>query len=633
MARRILQNSLKMIGEKFVKTLPFLHYSDIISGTRLKLVFAMELWEEGNFMFQIKWIWENLKGYRGRYIFALCLTVIAQIMYISSPVFSQKIVDTFIYNDHAAENLENNSRLLMMLCGGMILFTLTRTIIQFNANMLYERCSQGMLSRVRNYLFANVQRQDMTYYDRNRTGDLMTRLSGDIDMVRHSVAWIIRTLLESIVLFTSTTIYFFILDPLMALCLLALTPVIFIISGIFRKEVGPKYVFLREKLSDLNTRAQENISGNRVVRAFAREDHEIELFQEKNADYAAANKDAAMTWLKYFPFIEITAQGLTIVHLIAGGIFVISGRITMGEYIAFSGLIWTLSNPMRNVGTLVNDLQRFMASASKIIEVYYSRSFIVDRADAKEMPEHLEGSIEFKNVTFGYGETTVLKNINFKINAGETIAIMGETGSGKTSLVNLIPRLYDPRSGEVLVDGVNVRFIKLETLRRNVGMAMQDVLLWSDTIEGNISFGKSDMPDEDVKHFATIADADGFVNDLNEGYDTIVGERGVGLSGGQKQRLSLARALAIRPAILILDDTTSAVDLETEKTIQENLAALDFKCTKIIIAQRISSAKDADKIIILKNGEISEMGTHEELLRNKDGYYTEIYNLQSGNIE
>ena len=584
-------------------------------------------------MFQIKWIWENMKGYRGRYILALCMTVIGQVMYLTSPIFSQNIVDTFIYNENAAENLKNNSRLLIILCCGMVLFTLIRTVIQFNANMLYEKCSQGMLSKIRNYLFANVQKQDMTYYDRYRTGDIMTRLSGDLDMVRHSVAWIIKTLLESIVLFGSTTVFFFILDPLMALCLLALTPLIFVISGMLRKEVGPKFVDLRERLSQLNTQAQENIAGNRVVRAFARESYEIERFQEKNADYSAANKTASLTWLKYFPFIETTAQGLTIVHLIAGGIFVITGRLTMGEYVAFSGLIWTLSNPMRNVGALINDLQRFLASASKIIEVYYSRPIVVDRADAKEMPEHLNGEIEFRNVSFSYGETEVLKDISFKVNSGETVAIMGETGSGKTTLVNLIPRLYDVNSGEVLVDGVNVRMMKLNTLRRNIGMAMQDVLLWSDTIDGNIAFGDSDMPEKDIEVFAKAADAANFVENLSDGYDTIVGERGVGLSGGQKQRISLARALAIRPSILILDDTTSAVDLETEKHIQENLANLDFTCTKIIIAQRISSAKDADKIIILKDGKISEMGTHDELLKNKDGYYTEIYNLQQGNIE
>ena len=584
-------------------------------------------------MFQLKWIWENMKGYRGRYILALCMTVIGQAMYLTSPIFSQNIVDTFIYNENAAENLETKRNLLIALCCGMVLFTLIRTSIQFSANMLYEKCSQGMLSKIRNFLFANVQKQDMTYYDRYRTGDIMTRLSGDLDMVRHSVAWIIKTLLESLVLFFSTTIYFFVLDPLMAVCLLALTPLIFIVSGMLRKEVGPKYVDLRERLSQLNTQAQENIAGNRVVRAFAREDYEIDRFQEKNSDYSTANKTASLTWLKYFPFIEVTAQGLTIVHLIAGGIFVITGRLTMGEYVAFSGLIWTLSNPMRNVGALINDLQRFLASASKIIEVYYSRPIVVDRADAKEMPERLNGSIEFKNVNFSYGNTEVLKDISFKVNPGETVAIMGETGSGKTTLVNLIPRLYDVNSGEVLVDGVNVRMMKLNTLRKNIGMAMQDVLLWSDTIDGNIAFGDSDMPEENIEVFAKAADAAGFVANLSDGYDTIVGERGVGLSGGQKQRISLARALAIRPSILILDDTTSAVDLETEKHIQENLANLDFNCTNIIIAQRISSAKDADKIIILKDGKISEMGTHDELLKNKDGYYTEIYNLQQGNIE
>ncbi|MDE5575923.1 MAG: ABC transporter ATP-binding protein/permease [Oscillospiraceae bacterium] len=584
-------------------------------------------------MFQIKWIWENMKGYRKRYILALCMSVIGQIMYLTNPIFGQRIVDTFIYNDRAAENLAGGKKLLIMLCGGMIVFTLVRTVFQFSANMLYEVCSQGMLSKIRNYLFANVQKQDMTFYDRSSTGDIMTRLSGDLDMVRHSVAWIIKTLLESIVLFTTSTVYFFVLDPIMALCLLALTPLIFIISGIFRKDVGPKYVDLRERLSKLNTAAQENISGNRVVRAFAREDYEIDRFREKNTEYNEANKTASLTWLKYFPYIETTAQGLTVVQLIAGGIFVITGRLTMGEYVAFSGLIWSLSNPMRNVGALINDLQRFMASAAKIVEVYYSRPFIVDRVDAKEMPERLKGDVEFKNVSFSYDGTPVLKDVSFKIKAGETVAVMGETGSGKTTLVNLIPRLYDPKRGEVLVDGVNVRFIKLETLRRNIGMAMQDVLLWSDTIDGNIAFGDSDMSEEDVHKFAHAADADDFIVNLSDGYDTIVGERGVGLSGGQKQRISLARALAVRPAILILDDTTSAVDLETEKHIQENLAALDFKCTKIIIAQRISSAKDADKIIILKGGKISEMGTHEELLKNENGYYSEIYRLQQGSIE
>ncbi len=575
-----------------------------------------------------------MKGYRGRYIFALCLTVIGQIMYITNPIFSQKIVDEFIYSNDPVQAIAEHKDVLIGLCLCIIVFTLVRTTIQFSANMLYEKCSQGMLSKIRSYLFKNVQRQDMSFYDKNTTGDLMTRLSGDLDMVRHTVAWIIKTLLESITLFLTTSVYFIVLDPLMALCLIALTPVIFIISVIFKNKIGPKYVDLRERLSQLNTQAQENIAGNRVVRAFAREDYEIDRFQDKNKEYARANKEAALTWLDFFPFIETTAQGLTVIQLIAGGIFVITGRLTMGEYVAFGALIWTLSNPMRTIGTLINDFQHFLASANKIIEVYYSRPLIADRPDAVDMPEHFKGDIEFKDVVFGYyDKSTVLNGINIKINSGETVAIMGETGSGKTSLINLIPRFYDVRSGEVLVDGVNVRRMKLHQLRSNIGVAMQDVILWSDTIDGNISFYDTDMSEEDVHYFAKLSDADEFIQKLPEGYDTIIGERGVGLSGGQKQRISLARALAMRPSILILDDTTSAVDLETEKEIQHNLADLDFKCTKIIIAQRISSAKNADKIIILKDGKISECGTHDELLKNPDGYYSEIYRLQNGGYD
>ena len=474
----------------------------------------------------------------------------------------------------------------------------------------------------------------MAFFDRNTTGDLMTRLSGDLDMVRHTVAWIIKSFVECVVLFLTTSIYFIVLDPLMALCLISLTPVIFIISGIFRKKVGPKYVDLRERLSQLNTQAQENIAGNRVVRAFAREEYEIERFGKKNAEYSEANKSAALTWLDFFPFIETTAQGLTVIQLIAGGIFVITGRISMGEYVAFGSLIWTLSNPMRMIGSLINDFQHFLASANKIIEVYYARPLIADRADAVDMPERFKGDIEFRNVSFGYNKSApVLSGIDLKINAGETIAVMGATGSGKTTLINLIPRFYDVTGGEVLIDGVNVRNMKLKQLRRNIGVAMQDVLLWSDTIDGNISFYDTSMSEEEVRHFAELSDAAEFVEKLPDGYDTIVGEKGVGLSGGQKQRLSLARALAMKPAILILDDTTSAVDLETERVIQRNLASLDYSCTKIIIAQRISSAKNADKIIILKDGKISECGPHEELLKNPHGYYSEIYRLQNGENE
>lgn len=578
-------------------------------------------------VFLFRWLWTNMEGYKARYVLAMCLSVVCQVMYLVTPMMSQQIVDTFIMPEDAAYIIKTQSTLLWQMVWIMIGFTFLRTVIQYSTNMLYEVTSQALIYRVRKKMYENINKQDATFYDRFRTGDIMTRMTGDIDMVRHSVAWIIKTVIESLTLFVASIIYFFSMDWLTAICLIALTPVIFGVSFFFKKKVRPMYVTLREKLSLMNTAAEENISGNRVVKAFAREDYEIGKFDEKSVDYSKANKRAALTWLDFFPIIEITAQALSVIQLLLGGIFAISGRITVGEFTAFAGLIWTLANPMRNIGTIINDFQRFTASANKIIEVYYGRSKIADREDAVDLPERIKGSIEFQNVDFSYGDIQVLHDINLKIEPGETVAIMGPTGSGKTTLVELIARIYDVNGGKVTVDGNDVRMLKLKQLRGSIGMATQDVLLYSDTIDGNIAFGNTSMSEDEVVRCAEYADADGFIRKLSEGYETIVGERGVGLSGGQKQRIALARALAVKPAILVLDDTTSAVDLETETHIQESLRNLDFPCTKIIIAQRISSAKDADKIVILQNGTIADVGTHEELIQ-REGYYREVYELQ-----
>lgn len=578
-------------------------------------------------MFLFRWLWKNMKGCRALYIMALCLTVICQSMYIITPYFTQQITDTFIINDNALQNITEHTDLLIAMLAAMVGFTVLRCLIQYGSNMIYEHTSQTLIYRVRKVLFDRIENQDASFYNVYRTGDIMTRVTSDLDMVRHSIAWIIKTIVECIVLFSASLIYFFTMDWLMALCLISLTPVILFITWLFKRKAGPLYVDLREKLSRMNTAAEENISGNRVVKAFAREDYEIKQFDKYSQEYNTANKKASFMWLKFFPFLETTAQSLSVIMLICGGIFVVNGRISMGQYAAFSGLIWTLSNPMRTLGNIVNDLQRFSASANKIIEIYYGSPKIVDRNDAVDKPERFKGSVEFDHVSFSYGNTEVLKDITFSVEPGETVVIMGETGSGKTTLAELIPRIYDVKSGEVRVDGISVNRLKLKQLRHNIGFATQDVLLYSDTIDGNISFGDSDMPEEDVVKYAKAADADGFVRKLSDGYNTIVGERGVGLSGGQKQRISLARALAVKPAILILDDTTSAVDLETEKNIQQALADLDFPCTKIIIAQRISTAKYADKIIVLKDGMIQEQGTHDELIKN-NGYYREVYDLQ-----
>lgn len=582
---------------------------------------------------KLQWLWENMKGYHAVYIFGILGTILYNFMQLTVPYVSQEIVDLFLTGEHAADNLSNSRSLLYWLLAAMVVLTLVRTVIVYVVCMAFEHCSQAALFRIRNFLFNKIERQDMKFYATYRTGDLMTRLTGDLDAVRHMIAWVIRSIIEAVSLVGATAVYFFIMDWRLALCLLAIAPFIFLIIVLFKNKVAPRHRALREKLSHLNTNAQENISGNRVVKAFAREDYEIEKFDRCNSDYAATNKKTALTWLSFFPYVETFANLLPVVLLLVGGLFLINGSLTMGEYVAFSGLTWAIANPMRQLGNIMNEFQRFSAASRKVMEIYYSEPSIVDAPDAIDHAERFEGRIEFRHVSFAYedeeADGPILTDISFTAEPGETIAIMGETGCGKTSLIQLIPRFYDPYEGQVLIDGIDVRKFKLHQLRKNIGLATQDVLLYSDTIDGNIAYGDSHISQAEVARFARYSAASDFIAKMPEGYDTIVGERGVGLSGGQKQRISLARALAIKPSILILDDTTSAVDLETERQIQNSLQHLDFICTKIVIAQRISTTKNADKILVLQDGKILESGTHRELI-GRGGYYAQVVKLQTG---
>lgn len=578
-------------------------------------------------MFLLRWMWKNMRGYRGMYILGLIGTVICQMMYIITPKITSAITDNYIAGESAAENLRTNPKGLIWLIAVMVGATLIRQVIKYFSTMSYERVGTFTEQRIRLVIFGKLIEQDAAFRERFRTGDLMTRISGDLDMVRHCLAWIIRSFLECVVMYIAALAFFFSTDWLTALCLIALTPLILVITYVLKHKMGPIYMENRERLSRLNTAAEENISGNRVVKAFAREDFEKEKFDRLNADYCEGQKGAAKVWMNIFPALEITSQSLTVVMLVFGGLFVILGRITFGEYVAFSGLLWAMINPMRQIGTLVNDWQGFRASAWKIIEIYYSEPRIKSREDAVDKPERFDGKVEFRDVTLKLDGKMVLDNISFTVNPGETLAIIGETGSGKTLLTELIPRIYDVSDGAVMVDDTDIRMLKVEQLRRNIGVATQDVFLFSDTVDSNIAYGNSDLPDDEVRKSAELADADGFIERLSDGYDTVVGERGVGLSGGQKQRIALARALAVKPAILILDDTTSAVDMETELKIQQSLDNLSFPCTKIIVAQRISTTRRADKIIVLSHGKIAEQGTHEELIQGH-GYYREVYDLQ-----
>ena len=580
-------------------------------------------------MFQIKWVWQNMKGYKGRYLMALSFVVISSVLVFIRPMMTQTVVDDILIGKTMPDGtVFRNYDILIPLLVGMVLIHIFR-MSMLNAGVYNcDYASQGMLINMRKHLYGRIQAQDKQYYDRYRTGDLMTRLTGDLDIVRNAVAFVFREFTIDIILFITTAIYFFTINALFTVAVLAVTPLLLVLSKVFSKRVRSKYVFLREKLSELNTKAQENISGNRVIKAFAREQYEEEEFAKKNDAYRQANIDAQFTWLRYFPGVHVLANTLTITILLVGGLFIINDWLSVGDLAAFMALDWAISDPMRNIGLLLNDLQRFFASADKVIEMYYEQPRIVDSPDAIELTGRMKGKVEFRDVSFRFDKNVVFDGISFVANPGETIAIMGSTGSGKTSLVNLIERFYDVSGGAVLVDDVDVRKLTLHSLRSGIGMATQDVFLYSDTVDGNIAYGDPELSEEEVRQFAKIT-ASSFIHRMEDGFDTIVGERGVGLSGGQKQRIALARALAIRPSILILDDTTSAVDMETEKFIQEQLRKLDFTCTKFIIAQRISSVKDADKIIILNGGKIAECGTHAELLQ-QNGYYREIYELQNG---
>lgn len=580
-------------------------------------------------MRQAKWVWNQMKGFRGKYALCLILALIPQILVMLNPIFTQKIVDEVLYQIPSHEgNMEPLIEKLVYLVAMMIGFTVLRTIMRYFGMVGLEDCGQKFLYSIKKQIYGKLERQDRAFYKQHQTGDLMTRVTGDAEMGKHGIVHLFRGFLECIVLYTASTVYMFSQDVLLTLSLMIFTPCILVVTYRFAKTARPYYVDLREKLSRLNSNAQENIEGNRTVKAFTREAYEIEKFREKNLAFRNANLEASFVWLRFYPAIESFSQALPLMVVLLGGYFLMTDRITSGVFLAFNSLCWTLAAPMRTLGMLLNDTQRFLASTNKVIELFEAEPVIKNKENGLIRKDRLEGKIEFRDVSVKLEHSDILENVNLTVEPGETVAVMGSTGSGKTTLINCISRFIDVTKGQLLLDGKDVRDYDLDVLRKNIGVANQDVFLFSDTIDHNIAFGNTKMPHYEVELFARRARAN-FIWQMDHGFDTLIGERGTGLSGGQKQRLALARALAVKPPILILDDTTSAVDMETETEIQENLEQLDFPCTKIIIAQRVFSARKADKIVIMDKGQIVEYGTEEELLK-KNGYYAEIYLLQKG---
>lgn len=573
-------------------------------------------------MESMKWIWQYVRKYRLLMIGVFILIFIASGISIIYPLLGGKVIDDVVY--------QNKTNLLIPLLLIMIISTIIRTICRYTYQIMCERIGQNSLFRIREDLYKKLQSLDFDFFNNTRVGDIMARMTGDTDAIRHFVSWVSYNILENVFLFSFAIIIMATIDWKLTLALVILTPLIAILTMKMSSKAQPVFYEIRESFSRLNSMVEENISGNRVVKAFAREDFEMKKFHEHNEDFKKRNLDSADVSRTYLPVLDSLAGMLVVITLIFGGYLVIKGQMTLGDLVAFNGFLWMLNGPMRMSGWLINDVQRFIASSFKIQDMMATDAKIPIHAE-KPAPS-LQGHVEFKNVSFHFEDdpnTDVLKNISLKASPGQTIAILGETGAGKSTLVNLICRFYDPTSGEILIDGVDARKWHVRELRNHIATVMQDIFLFSDTIEGNIAFGAPDATMEDVRRMARIADADHFIETMPESYDTIVGERGVGLSGGQKQRISLARALLKNPSILILDDTTSAVDMETEVKIQGELKKITENMTTFIIAHRISSVKEADEILILNHGEIIERGTHSSLLAEK-GYYFDIYNKQLG---
>lgn len=572
-------------------------------------------------MEQVKWIWSIMdRRYHKWHILALVISALTSLMLLINPTLTSRLVDEVI--------IAQNPEPLVGLLAAMLIVKVVREGSRYFMITTLERTSQNMIYNLRRRLFTRLQYQDARFFDTNRTGDLMTRMSADTDWCRHFLSYIDYMATDSVVMFLSVSVYLFFVSWKLALSLVCVTPVLMLITKMYSKGARRMFVDMRDKLADMNATAQENIAANRVVKAFAREQYEKDGFDRKSAAYRDANLNINKRWLSFFPFIELLANAMTFLTVFFGGFLLMQGDLTPGELTIFTNLSWALSVPMRNLGNLLNDWQRFSTCATKVMQIEMSKADIHDAPDAPHH-ERVEGKVEFRHVSFAYDTQRVLEDVTFTAEPGQTVAIMGPTGSGKTTLIQLLARCYDVTAGEVLVDGCDVRRWKLQELRGGIGTATQDVFLFSDTVEGNIAFGNQELTEDEVKDFARRAAAEEFIPQLSEGYDTIIGERGVGLSGGQKQRIALARALAVRPGILVMDDTTSAVDMETEQYIQRELRRLPYDCTKIIIAQRISSVKDADLILILKDGRVAERGTHEELLKQR-GYYWETYCLQNG---
>lgn len=568
----------------------------------------------------LKWIWSYIRKYGFLMGLGLSLSVVVAASNMINPLITGTIVDKVIQGG------QKNLLLTMILV--MVGITFGKAVIRYTYQVIFEHCSQNVIREMREDLYAHIQELDFKWYDKAPSGNIMTLLTSDLDKVRHFVAWVLYQILENVLIYVFSIITLSFISWKLTLAFLIIAPFVIYLIQKFKVNIRPAHLKVRDQFAVLNTRVGENIEGNRVVKAFVREDYEIDRFTEDNDKYRQVSVENADVRVKYTPWIDALTGILPVILILFGGYLVIKKEMTIGQLVTFNGLMWAFTQPISMFGMLVDNVQNFNASGDRLYELHLNNPEVYSKTSAEKTMD-VKGEIEFRNVNFAYNEVPVLKDVSFKIEPGMTVGILGPTGSGKTTLANLLCRYYDTTSGQVLLDGKDIRDYDLQFLRKNIGITMQEVFLFSDTIEGNIAFGNNDASFEEIEKAAELARVKEFIGDLTDGYDTVVGERGVGLSGGQKQRIALARLFLANPKVMILDDTTSAVDIETEEKIRNSIKQQSKGHTTFIISHRVSSFENCDVILVLQNGSIVQKGSHKELI-SQDGYYKDVWAEQNG---
>lgn len=564
---------------------------------------------------------EYCEPFRRRMVIGLAALVLATMFELMPPYIMKVAIDEAI--------IPGQYGLLLMLVGVLAGVYAGRAVFHWIQDLFLFTFAQEAIYNLRMDTYKHLQELSLDFHSNQPTGKMMSKISNDINRLQRFLSSTIREIGRNVLIGVAIGVILFWMDWKLALATLGPIPIIGFMTYKFVGRIRPKWDSVRKAVGNVNSRLHDNIAGIEVVKSFVREDYEAERVDEVSKEYRDTNIDAIRLWSKFFPTIGFIVSVGSIIVLWYGGGMVIAGALTIGTLAAFNGYIWKFYQPVRMLGWVSNSHQRAAASAARVFGILEEPEEVQNKEGAESL-EDVEGEVSFENVTFHYGdeEEHALNDVSFEIEPGETVALVGPSGAGKTTLVNLLLRFYDPEGGSIKIDGEDIRDLDLKDLRRNVGIVSQDTFLFDDDIRMNISYGDPEAPDEEIKKASKSAVAHDFIKDFPEGYDTQVGEDGVKLSGGQKQRVSIARTILNDPEILIFDEATSDVDTITEVKIQKAIRDLIKYRTTIMIAHDLSTARMADRIICLKDGKIIEEGTHDELIE-MDSLYKELWDMQS----